>query len=63
VWCLGEFGDLLIESGNGEIKPQDIISLFDRILRHPSSTSVTKGYVLTAIVKLTDRLKNSGIVE
>lgn len=58
VWCLGEFGDLLLQGAkNNEITTKDIINLLDNVLKHPSSTTFTKAYVVTAMVKLTERLK------
>eukprot|EP01096_Ripella_sp_DP13-Kostka_P003624 TRINITY_DN1544_c3_g2_i2.p1 TRINITY_DN1544_c3_g2~~TRINITY_DN1544_c3_g2_i2.p1 ORF type:complete len:867 (+),score=475.34 TRINITY_DN1544_c3_g2_i2:57-2603(+) len=57
VWTIGEYGDLLITSGKLPVSPADIIDLLDRIVKHPATSLQTKQYILTAVVKLSDRLK------
>eukprot|EP01094_Clydonella_sp_ATCC50884_P019652 TRINITY_DN389_c0_g1_i2.p1 TRINITY_DN389_c0_g1~~TRINITY_DN389_c0_g1_i2.p1 ORF type:complete len:595 (-),score=196.28 TRINITY_DN389_c0_g1_i2:983-2767(-) len=61
VWCLGEYGDLLVESGDGEIRWVDILDLFSRVLTHPSSTTLTKASVLTALAKLPARIHEDSV--
>eukprot|EP01122_Echinamoeba_exundans_P007695 TRINITY_DN2423_c0_g1_i1.p1 TRINITY_DN2423_c0_g1~~TRINITY_DN2423_c0_g1_i1.p1 ORF type:complete len:858 (-),score=269.36 TRINITY_DN2423_c0_g1_i1:65-2638(-) len=65
VWCLGEFGELLLRStaisledaGSQtlSVSESDVTALLSKILRAPTSKTSTKRYVLTAIVKLTAR--------
>jgi len=55
VWVIGEFGDLLLAGGK-EIAVDDILLLLDSIARHPASEIETREFVLTALVKLTDRM-------
>lgn len=68
VWCIGEFGDALTASaappGEGEeplspVTEKEAVDLLERVLRHPVTTVVTKEIVLTALVKLSDRFKDS----
>ncbi|PRP77490.1 AP-1 complex subunit gamma-1 [Planoprotostelium fungivorum] len=58
-WSIGEFGDLLLSlpASDREINvtENDVIDLFDKILRDPATTPVTKDYILTALMKLTSR--------
>ena len=63
VWCLGEYADLLVDSGDGEIRWNDILELFSRILIHPSSTTITKACVLTALTKLPARIPDGNVTE
>eukprot|EP01095_Lingulamoeba_sp_RSL-Kostka_P015989 TRINITY_DN758_c1_g2_i1.p1 TRINITY_DN758_c1_g2~~TRINITY_DN758_c1_g2_i1.p1 ORF type:complete len:665 (-),score=228.30 TRINITY_DN758_c1_g2_i1:828-2822(-) len=56
VWSVGEFGDLILTTGKLNIQPKDIINLFDKILKSPASSLVTREIVLTALVKLHQRL-------
>jgi AP-1 complex subunit gamma-1 len=69
IWCVGEFGDVLVQRQQADVdgakksssepldvSEKDIVSLLHAVLRHPSTTDNTKEYVLTAAVKLIDRL-------
>jgi AP-1 complex subunit gamma-1 len=65
VWCLGEFGELLLRSTAISLEDagsqtlsvgeNDVIAVLSKILRAPTSKTSTKRYILTAIVKLTAR--------
>jgi len=58
VWTIGEFGDLLVSSGKLDLTPRDLIQLLDTIVKHPATTLPTKQYVLSALVKFSDRFNN-----
>ncbi|KAJ3227535.1 clathrin associated protein complex large subunit [Clydaea vesicula] len=81
VWCIGEFGDLLVsgvslssdpvadeedggDGSGGESPPseREVFELFSSILRGPYATTLVKWYSVTALVKLTSRFKDDGIV-
>lgn len=66
VWCIGEYGDLLISSkgaeaanadeGNYEpVAPLKVLSTLQKIARHMDSTLTTKEYVLNALIKLSGK--------
>jgi AP-1 complex subunit gamma-1 len=67
VWCLGEFGDVLSSTtptaeGDETLAPvseKEALDLLERVIRHPTTTVVTKEIVLTALVKLSDRFKDA----
>ncbi len=62
AWCIGEFGDLLVASGTGQeivVSEKDVLELMERILKSPITTTITKEYVLTALMKLTTRFTSS----
>lgn len=68
VWCIGEFGDLLIAGGNQTVEGEtisvtesDVIDLLQRIIKSSFSSPVTREYVLTALMKLTDRFSVASI--
>jgi len=41
------------------VSDKDVVDLCERVLKHPSSTASTKEYVLTALIKLTERFAAS----
>jgi len=53
VWCIGEFGDLLLKDGVSE---NDIVDIVEKVLRFNGSAVQTKDYAITALMKLTTRL-------
>jgi AP-1 complex subunit gamma-1 len=65
VWCIGEFGNLLIQ-GNAigpdekpiSVNEGDVCSLFEDLMKNDLSESC-KEYVLTALIKMSVRLPNS----
>jgi len=61
VWCIGEFGDLLVANKNSQesVSEKDVTDIMERILKSPITSSVTKGFVLTSLMKLSSRFSNS----
>jgi len=60
VWCVGEYGELLISSpnpdGSGESPdPKAVVDLLAGVLRSPVADMVTKEYTINALMKLTSR--------
>jgi AP-1 complex subunit gamma-1 len=57
-WCIGEYGDLLVAPGNDReiaVTEADVVELLERIVRAATTTTITKWYLLTALMKLTTR--------
>ncbi|KAI9138849.1 putative AP-1 adaptor complex subunit gamma [Paraphysoderma sedebokerense] len=70
VWCIGEFGDVLVKGGmNGgllgaaEGEEEQVLELLESVLSGPFSTPIVKEYVVMALGKLTGRLTNASVVE
>lgn len=65
VWCIGEFGDLLVANKTNQdpesitVSESDVIDLLEKIAKYTGSSPITKEYVLTAIMKLTTRFSSS----
>lgn len=66
IWCIGEFGDCLLETCSKMDEPQnmyhalpfpEILGLLDAVLKSHLASTLTKNYVLTALVKLSSRLQ------
>ncbi|XP_066884799.1 AP-1 complex subunit gamma-like 2 isoform X6 [Kogia breviceps] len=62
AWCIGEYGDLLLEGSCEEIEPlqveeEEVLALLERVLQSHMSLPATRGYALTALVKLSTRLR------
>jgi AP-1 complex subunit gamma-1 len=67
LWCVGEFGDLLVaadkpndakgddESISITVSENDVLTLMEQTLRNPLTLPVTRQYALTALMKLTSR--------
>ncbi|XP_053522563.1 AP-1 complex subunit gamma-1 isoform X3 [Artibeus jamaicensis] len=60
AWCIGEYGDLLISGQCEEEEPiqvteDEVLDILESVLISNMSTSVTRGYALTAIMKLSTR--------
>eukprot|EP01097_Dermamoeba_algensis_P002935 TRINITY_DN2169_c0_g1_i1.p1 TRINITY_DN2169_c0_g1~~TRINITY_DN2169_c0_g1_i1.p1 ORF type:complete len:918 (-),score=256.83 TRINITY_DN2169_c0_g1_i1:213-2966(-) len=67
VWSIGEFGQHLrgrftIDTTDYNVADKDLLDLLDTIQKYSATTILTKEYLLTALVKLGDRLKNDPIV-
>ena len=78
LWCIGEFGELLIsginltenvhdedddeESTSGPISEQQVLETFSSILKGPYATITIKEYAVTALVKLTARFRDSDVI-
>ncbi|KAI4867781.1 Adaptor protein complex AP-1 gamma subunit [Hypoxylon rubiginosum] len=70
AWCIGEYGDSLLGSGQyeeeelvQEVKEHEIIDLFTTILNSSYGTQVTTEYIVTALVKLSTRLSDASQVD
>jgi AP-1 complex subunit gamma-1 len=68
VWCVGEFGDLLVAApvpvkkhDPVTVTEDDVISMFEKVLRSVITEPKTKELVLTALMKLTTRFQSSNI--
>jgi AP-1 complex subunit gamma-1 len=71
VWCIGEYGDhLLLNCGISSHGSEDvydaipvaeILGLLEAVLKSHLATVLTKSYVLTALVKLSNRLEEGQI--
>jgi len=73
VWCIGEFGDLLVaqdkpndakgdeESISITVSEVDTLDLFEQILRNSITSAVTRQYALTALLKLSSRFSQSSL--
>ncbi|XP_058396890.1 AP-1 complex subunit gamma-like 2 isoform X4 [Diceros bicornis minor] len=62
AWCIGEYGDLLLEGSCEEIEPlqveeEEVLALLERVLQSHMSLPATRGYALTALMKLSTRLR------
>ncbi|KAH0619748.1 hypothetical protein JD844_000694 [Phrynosoma platyrhinos] len=59
-WCIGEYGDLLVSGQCEEEEPiqvteDEVLDVLESVLVSNMSASVTRGYALTAIMKLSTR--------
>uniref|UniRef100_A0A669EN97 AP-1 complex subunit gamma n=1 Tax=Oreochromis niloticus TaxID=8128 RepID=A0A669EN97_ORENI len=59
-WCIGEYGDLLVSGQCEEEEPiqvteDEVLDVLEGLLVSNLSTPVTRGYALTAIMKLSTR--------
>ncbi|XP_064426926.1 AP-1 complex subunit gamma-like 2 isoform X2 [Mirounga angustirostris] len=62
AWCIGEYGDLLLEGGCEETEPlqveeEKVLALLEKVLQSHMSLPATRGYALTALMKLSTRLR------
>eukprot|EP00741_Cyanophora_paradoxa_P019859 tig00000217_g19167.t1 len=63
-WCIGEYGDQLIQQAPigdddlsiGTPSEEDVVTCLERLIRDPLATLHTRQYVLTALIKLSTRL-------
>uniref|UniRef100_A0A5F4VU63 AP-1 complex subunit gamma n=1 Tax=Callithrix jacchus TaxID=9483 RepID=A0A5F4VU63_CALJA len=61
AWCIGEYGDLLLEGNFKETEPlqveeEEVLALLEKVLQSHMSLPATRGYALTALMKLSTRL-------
>ncbi|KAL2790158.1 AP-1 complex subunit gamma-like 2 isoform 3 [Daubentonia madagascariensis] len=61
AWCIGEYGDLLLEGNCEETEPlqveeEEVLALLEKVLQSHVSLPATRGYALTALMKLSTRL-------
>ncbi|XP_061077931.1 AP-1 complex subunit gamma-1 [Conger conger] len=62
-WCIGEYGDLLVSGQCEEEEPiqvseDEVLDVLEALLASNMSSTVTQGYSLTAIMKLSTRFSN-----
>ncbi|KAM5234923.1 AP-1 complex subunit gamma-like 2 isoform 2-T2 [Ctenodactylus gundi] len=62
VWCIGEYGDLLLGDSCEETEPlqveeEEVLALLEKVLQSHMSLPATCGYALTALMKLSTRLQ------
>ncbi|XP_017326855.1 AP-1 complex subunit gamma-like 2 [Ictalurus punctatus] len=60
-WCIGEYGDLLLKGECEDIEPMqvtedDVLDALETVLQSHMSASATRGFALTAIMKLSTRI-------
>ncbi|XP_007949400.1 AP-1 complex subunit gamma-like 2 [Orycteropus afer afer] len=60
AWCIGEYGDLLLEGSCEETEPlqveeEEVLALLEKVLQSHMSLPATRGYALTALMKLSTR--------
>ncbi|KAI0235164.1 AP-1 complex subunit gamma-1 [Lamellibrachia satsuma] len=63
-WCVGEYGDQLVAGNCSEDEPlelseDDVLDMLEKIIVSSVSSAVTKGYALTAVVKLSTRFHST----
>uniref|UniRef100_A0A6B2KXH5 AP-1 complex subunit gamma n=1 Tax=Arcella intermedia TaxID=1963864 RepID=A0A6B2KXH5_9EUKA len=63
AWCIGEFGDYLLnkvpDEGAVQTTPENIVALLYKLLNTVTTTTESKKFVLTALLKLSARLGSS----
>ncbi|KAL1780439.1 AP-1 complex subunit gamma-like 2 isoform X1 [Sigmodon hispidus] len=62
AWCIGEYGDLLLEGNCEETEPfqveeEEVLALLEKLLQSHMSLPATRGYAITALMKLSTRLR------
>ncbi|CAO3696730.1 unnamed protein product [Rhizopus stolonifer] len=68
VWVIGEYGDVLVNSGSFEeeegvfidVSDTLVVGLLQSIIMGPYANQVTREYVMTALMKLSSRLSENG---
>lgn len=63
-WCIGEYGDLLLKGDCQEIEPlqvneNDVLDALETVLQSHMSSPATRGFALTATMKLSTRIKDN----
>ncbi|KAK5584544.1 hypothetical protein RB653_006157 [Dictyostelium firmibasis] len=71
LWCIGEYGDLLVADKSQLPKDEDglslnvseqaVIDIIDSIFRHATTTQATRQYSLTSLAKLSSRFSQSSL--
>ncbi|XP_010636044.1 AP-1 complex subunit gamma-like 2 isoform X2 [Fukomys damarensis] len=60
AWCIGEYGDFLLENCEEteplQVEEEEVLALLEKVLQSPMSLPATRGYALTALMKLSTRL-------
>ncbi|XP_061109759.1 LOW QUALITY PROTEIN: AP-1 complex subunit gamma-like 2 [Conger conger] len=63
-WCIGEYGDLLLRGECEETEPvqvteDDVLDALETVLQSHMSAPATRGFALTATMKLSTRITNN----
>uniref|UniRef100_A0A3P9LXQ4 AP-1 complex subunit gamma n=1 Tax=Oryzias latipes TaxID=8090 RepID=A0A3P9LXQ4_ORYLA len=63
-WCIGEYGDLLLKGECQETEPvqvseDDVLDALETVLQSHMSSSATRGFALTATMKLSTRITDN----
>ncbi|KAN0009607.1 hypothetical protein ACTFIU_006904 [Dictyostelium citrinum] len=71
LWCIGEYGDLLVadksqlpkdeEGLSLNVSEQAVIDIIESIFRHATTTQATRQYSLTSLAKLSSRFSQSSL--
>ncbi|XP_043914094.1 AP-1 complex subunit gamma-1-like [Protopterus annectens] len=64
MWCIGEYGDLLLSGQCEETEPiqvteDDVLDILETVLQSHMSLPITRAYALTAIMKLSTRIREN----
>lgn len=64
-WCVGEYGEQLLlppseEDGLGPVTEEDVVQVLRKTLGNNNSSTVTKEYCITALMKLSTRFTATG---
>ncbi|XP_013012820.1 AP-1 complex subunit gamma-like 2 [Cavia porcellus] len=62
TWCIGEYGDFLLENCEEtetlqKVEEEEVLALLEKVLQSHLSLPATRGYALTALMKLSTRLQ------
>ncbi|XP_007479910.1 AP-1 complex subunit gamma-like 2 isoform X1 [Monodelphis domestica] len=62
AWCIGEYGDLLLSGSCEETEPlqvqeEEVLTLLENVLQSHLSLPATRGFALTALMKLSTRFQ------
>ncbi|KNC55747.1 AP-1 complex subunit gamma [Thecamonas trahens ATCC 50062] len=66
AWCIGEFAEQLVAPGGGaavshvSVSDEEIVTVLELIDGQTTTTTLTRTYVLTALIKLSVRLTDDG---
>jgi len=64
IWCLGEYGDKVEMDGKSQDEIEDeIVQMFNKLLKLHNSTLLTKSYILSASLKLTTRFSSGDTIQ
>ncbi|EHB00034.1 AP-1 complex subunit gamma-like 2 [Heterocephalus glaber] len=61
TWCIGEYGDFLLENCEEteplQVEEEEVMALLEKVLQSHMSLPATRGYALTALMKLSTRIQ------
>ncbi|RXG54776.1 AP-1 complex subunit gamma-1 [Armadillidium vulgare] len=58
TWCIGEYGDLLLNSEEVKVSEKELIRVYHQILWSSQCSMITKEYALTSFMKLSSRVQS-----